>query len=136
MVTRHTEGKEQPISTEQAGSKSKYTPENLIPMFRKAAKFRDEMVELEFTDNGGHSLRRTYLGHTWTEVEIPRSKSHQQSGSTSGRGIFASCIGNLEPGRQKIFEDRTCRPSTALTQHRSQKSHNGSVPPSIPTSLN
>ena len=53
MVTRHTEGKEQPISTEQAGSKSKYTPENLIPMFRKAAKFRDEMVELEVTDNGG-----------------------------------------------------------------------------------
>ena len=48
------------MSPERAGSKSKYTPESLIPMFRKAAKLRDEMVELGFTDNGGaiHSAER------------------------------------------------------------------------------
>ena len=48
------------MSPEQAGSKSKYTPENLIPIFRKAAKFRDEMIGLGFTDNGGaiHSAER------------------------------------------------------------------------------
>ena len=41
-------------------TKRKYTKENLIPMFRKAAKFRDEMNNAGFTDNGGaiHSAER------------------------------------------------------------------------------
>lgn len=38
----------------------KYTSENLIPMFRKAALMRNEMIECGFTDNGGaiHSAER------------------------------------------------------------------------------
>ncbi len=38
----------------------KYHSENLIPMFRKAAKLRNEMLEEGFTDNGGaiHSAER------------------------------------------------------------------------------
>ena len=31
----------------------KYSPENLIPMFRKAASLRNEMIGSGFTDNGG-----------------------------------------------------------------------------------
>jgi hypothetical protein len=40
--------------------KSKYTEHNLIPIFIKAAQFRKEMLDLEFTDNGGaiHSAER------------------------------------------------------------------------------
>lgn len=43
-----------------APSKSKYSPENLIPMFRKAASLRNEMIDSGFTDNGGaiHSAAR------------------------------------------------------------------------------
>lgn len=39
---------------------SKYNPENLIPMFRKAASLRNEMIASGFTDNGGaiHSAER------------------------------------------------------------------------------
>ena len=39
---------------------SKYSPENLIPMFRKAASLRNEMIASGFTDNGGaiHSAER------------------------------------------------------------------------------
>jgi hypothetical protein len=39
---------------------AKYVSGNLIPMFRKAAKFRNEMVNAGFTDNGGaiHSAAR------------------------------------------------------------------------------
>ncbi len=40
------------MSPKVAGSKSKFTPENLLPIFRKAAKFRDKLVELGSTDNG------------------------------------------------------------------------------------
>ena len=38
----------------------KYRPENLIPMFRLAAKLREEMRAAGFTDNGGaiHSAER------------------------------------------------------------------------------
>lgn len=38
----------------------KYTSENLIPMFRKAASLRNEMMDFGFTDNGGaiHSAER------------------------------------------------------------------------------
>lgn len=38
----------------------KYPPELLIAMFRKAAAFRNEMLEFGFTDNGGaiHSAER------------------------------------------------------------------------------
>lgn len=38
----------------------KYSPEVLIPVFRKAAAFRDEMLAAGFTDNGGaiHSAER------------------------------------------------------------------------------
>ena len=38
----------------------KYRPEILIPMFRKAAKFRNDMLNAGFTDNGGaiHSAER------------------------------------------------------------------------------
>jgi hypothetical protein len=41
-------------------NRSKYQPEILIAMFRKAAKFRGEMVSAGFTDNGGaiHSAER------------------------------------------------------------------------------
>ena len=39
---------------------AKYSAENLIPMFLKAAALRDEMLALGFTDNGGaiHSAER------------------------------------------------------------------------------
>ena len=38
----------------------KYVPENLVPMFRKAATLRNEMLASGFTDNGGaiHSAER------------------------------------------------------------------------------
>ena len=38
----------------------KYNLETLVPMFRKAAAFRNEMLEAGFTDNGGaiHSAER------------------------------------------------------------------------------
>ena len=38
----------------------KYVPETLVPMFRKAAALRNEMVASGFTDNGGaiHSAER------------------------------------------------------------------------------
>ena len=38
----------------------KYLPENLVPMFRKAATLRNEMLASGFTDNGGaiHSAER------------------------------------------------------------------------------
>ena len=38
----------------------KYVPETLVPMFRKAARLRNEMLESGFTDNGGaiHSAER------------------------------------------------------------------------------
>ncbi len=38
----------------------KYFPENLIPMFHKAASLRNEMIDSGFTDNGGaiHSAER------------------------------------------------------------------------------
>ena len=38
----------------------KYVPENLVPMFRKAAILRNEMLVSGFTDNGGaiHSAER------------------------------------------------------------------------------
>lgn len=38
----------------------KYNPETLVPMFRKAATLRNEMLALGFTDNGGavHSAER------------------------------------------------------------------------------
>ena len=38
----------------------KYSEHNLIPMFIKAAEFRDEMIKNGFTDNGGaiHSAER------------------------------------------------------------------------------
>ena len=41
-------------------AKQKYVPENLIPMFRKAAALRNEMLVAGFTDNGGaiHSAER------------------------------------------------------------------------------
>ena len=41
-------------------SNSKYTALNLIPMFRLAAKLRNEMITAGFTDNGGaiHSAER------------------------------------------------------------------------------
>src|SRR3954463_10815932 len=40
--------------------RSKYSAETLIPMFRKAAALRDEMIAAGFTDNGGaiHSASR------------------------------------------------------------------------------
>jgi len=43
-----------------APSESKYSPENLVPMFRKAASLRNEMIDSGFTDNGGaiHSAER------------------------------------------------------------------------------
>ena len=43
-----------------APSKSKYSPENLIPMFREAASLRNKMKDSGFTDNGGaiHSAER------------------------------------------------------------------------------
>ena len=39
---------------------NKYTPAKLIPMFRKAARLRNEMIDAGFTDNGGaiHSAER------------------------------------------------------------------------------
>lgn len=39
---------------------SKYSEDNLIPMFLKAMALRNEMIELGFTDNGGaiHSAER------------------------------------------------------------------------------
>ena len=42
------------------GIKVKYNLETLVPMFRKAAIFRNEMLEAGFTDNGGaiHSAER------------------------------------------------------------------------------
>jgi hypothetical protein len=45
------------MATKKAG---KYTPTNLIPMFRLAAKLRKEMLAAGFTDNGGaiHSAER------------------------------------------------------------------------------
>lgn len=38
----------------------KYTADNLVPMFLKAAQLRQEMIQAEFTDNGGaiHSAER------------------------------------------------------------------------------
>lgn len=41
-------------------NRGKYSPENLIPMFRKAASLRNEMIAAGFTDNGGaiHSAER------------------------------------------------------------------------------
>jgi hypothetical protein len=38
----------------------KYQPEVLIAMFRLAAKLRNDMIKVEFTDNGGaiHSAER------------------------------------------------------------------------------
>ncbi len=41
-------------------SPPKYSEVNLIPIFRKAADFRNEMLSLDFTDNGGaiHSAER------------------------------------------------------------------------------
>ena len=43
-----------------APRESKYSPENLIRMFRKAAFLRNEMIDFGFTDNGGaiHSAER------------------------------------------------------------------------------
>lgn len=42
------------------GKRPKYTPDNLLPMFRKAASLRNEMLSAGFTDNGGaiHSAER------------------------------------------------------------------------------
>ncbi len=41
-------------------SRSKYNENNLIPVLRKAAKFRNELIKAGFTDNGGavHSAER------------------------------------------------------------------------------
>ncbi len=41
-------------------AEKKYTPDKLIPMFRKAARLRNEMIDAGFTDNGGaiHSAER------------------------------------------------------------------------------
>lgn len=43
-----------------APNESRYSPENLILMFRKAASLRNEMIDSGFTDNGGaiHSAER------------------------------------------------------------------------------
>ncbi|OGN32793.1 MAG: hypothetical protein A3A29_01800 [Candidatus Ryanbacteria bacterium RIFCSPLOWO2_01_FULL_47_79] len=40
--------------------RSKYSYKNLLPMFRKAAALRNEMLDVGFTDNGGaiHSAER------------------------------------------------------------------------------
>lgn len=41
-------------------SRSKYNENNLIPVLRKAAKFRNDLLKAGFTDNGGaiHSAER------------------------------------------------------------------------------
>ena len=52
--------KEARLTMADVPSGSKYSPENLIPMFRKAASLRNEMRDSGFTDNGGaiHSAER------------------------------------------------------------------------------
>ena len=52
---------------------SKYTQESLVPMFRKAAALRNEMLESGFTDNGGaiHSAERI-LDILGQRVKYPR----------------------------------------------------------------
>ncbi len=51
----------------------KYNLETLVPMFRKAAAFRNEMLEAGFTDNGGaiHSAERI-LGILGQRLKYPR----------------------------------------------------------------
>jgi hypothetical protein len=48
------------ISEDKMKSSPKYSEDNLIPIFLKAAAFRNEMLEQGFTDNGGaiHSAER------------------------------------------------------------------------------
>jgi len=48
------------MATIKLARQGKYHAENLIPMFRKAAALRDEMLAKKFTDNGGaiHSAER------------------------------------------------------------------------------
>lgn len=67
-------------------SRSKYNENNLIPVLRKAAKFRNDLIKAGFTDNGGaiHSAERIldilscrikYLGLT----HINNIKDHSEA---------------------------------------------------------
>ena len=56
-ILQYASGEDVPA---RRSEKLQYTPENLIKMFRKAAKLRNEMIRAGFTDNGGaiHSAER------------------------------------------------------------------------------
>ena len=79
---------------------SKYSPENLIPMFRKAASLRNEMKDSGFTDNGGgiHSAERILdiLGLCLNKGE-PRM-------NTNGHEDRWSCLASMRSREEAPWE--------------------------------
>jgi hypothetical protein len=83
-----------------APRRRKYHPENLIPMFRKAAALRNEMNAAGFTDNGGaiHSAERILnmlgLCLNYPEVGHPNNLRHFEKAIFSVEALIAHKSGS------------------------------------------
>ena len=98
--------------TEEKTRPGKYTPEVLLPVLRKAAAFRQEMLDVGFTDNGGAihsaerilntlSLRVKYpdLGHMNKLKNYPRAEFSPAALKAFGRGEKVQ-IEHVSPHRE------------------------------------
>ena len=99
-------------------NRSKYNEKNLIPVLRKAAKFRNELLKVGFTDNGGaiHSAERildilscrikysglTHINNIRGHVDAEFSKAAKKSLSR-GKPVFIEHVAPLRALTRKII---------------------------------
>ena len=83
----------------------KYFPQNLIPMFRKAAGLRNEMIASGFTDNGGaiHSAERI-LDILGQRLNYPRLTHINNLRSHPGAEFSRAALEAHERGEKVLIE--------------------------------
>lgn len=86
-------------------AEQKYTPENLAPMFRKAAALRNEMLECGFTDNGGaiHSAERI-LDILGLRLNYPHLHLHSALCKYPGAEFSDAALVAYEQGEKVLVE--------------------------------
>ena len=104
----------------------KYSPENLIPMFRKAAALRNEMIDSGFTDNGGaiHSAERI-LDILGVRLNYPGLSHSNNLRNYPGAEFSPAALEAHERGEKVVIEHES--PSRAFTRAAIQEIDNGAT---------